>query len=136
MTKRIISAILCFVCAFSLFTACKKQEQKKESNVIDLPVAEANPNITNQQGEFIEATNGLYAVGGLAYIGKDYDFLKIMIEGKEWEFALSPEAARQIQVYNKDPENLQIKKGTMLQIKYEKKDLIFIATDIIILQEN
>ena len=136
MSKRVISVLLSLICVFSLFTACKKEEPKEESNVVDLPVAEANPNISNQQGRFFEATDGLYAEGGLAYLGKDYDFLKIMIEGKEWEFALSPEAARQIQVYNKDPKNLQIMKGTMLQIKYEKKDLIFTATEIGILQDN
>lgn len=136
MTKRIISVLLSLICVFSLFTACKKGEPQEESNVVDLPVAEANPNITKPQGEFFETSDGLYAVGGLAYLGKDYDFLKIMIEGKEWEFALSEEAKHHIEVYNKDPENLQIMKGTMLQIKYEKKDLIFVATEIGIVTAN
>ena len=135
MTKRIISAVLCFVCVFSLFTACKMQEQK-EGNVVDLPVAEPNPNITKLEGEFFETADGFYATGGLAYLGKDYDFLKIMIEGKEQEFAISKEAKHQIEVYNKDPEKPQIMKGTMLQIKYEKKDLIFVVTEIGILTAN
>ncbi len=134
MKKRIISALLSLICVFSLFTACKKEEPKEESNVVDLPVAEENPNITNPQGEFFETVDGLYAVGKLSVLGTD--FLRVKIEGKGWEFALSPEARHDIEVYNKDPENLEIMKGTMLQIKYEKKDLIFIATEIGIVTAN
>lgn len=132
MTKRIIAILLCFVCIFTLFTACKPKE---EGNVVPLPEAEENPNITKPEGSFWEAADGsFYANGKLSVLG--VDFIMLMIEGKEWEFYISKEAQHQIDVYNKDPENLKIMEGTMLQIKYEKKDLIFIAKEIEILIAN
>ena len=132
MTKRIIAILLCVVCIFTLFTACKPKE---EGNVVPLPEAESNPDITKPEGSFFETADGsFYANGKLSVLG--VDFIKLMIEGKEWEFAISKEAQHQIDVYNKDPEKPMIMEGTMLQIKYEKRDLIFIAKEIEILIAN
>lgn len=131
MTKRIISLILCVICTLSVFCAC----DKKEGNVVSLPVAEFNPNITKPEGGFGEEVGGLLtATGGLSVMGTD--FLKIMIEGKEYEFVISPEVQRKIDIFNKDKKNPQIMIGTMLKLYYEKKDLIFIATDIEIISAN
>lgn len=130
MTKKITSVLLCLVFALSLFSGCKKEE----GNVVPLPVADANPNISNHDGMFFEAGEDLYAQGGLSVLGTD--FLKLMIEGKEREFVISPEVQRKIDIFNKDEENLMIKKGTILQLKYEKKDLVFVATDIEIINAN
>ena len=130
MTKKIISLLLCLICVLSLFSACGK----KESNVVPLPVAEANPNITNAEGKFFEAGDLLMAQGGLSVMGTD--FLKLMIEGKEWEFVISPEVQRKIDIFNKDENNLQIMRGTILQLTYEKKDLVYVATDIEIISAN
>ena len=130
MTKKIISVLLCLICALSVFCAC----EKKEGNVVPLPVAEANPNITKPQGMFFEASGQHMAQGGLVVLGTD--FLKLMIEGKEREFVISPDVQRKIDIFNKDEENLQIMRGTMLQLTYEKKDLVFVASDIEIINAN
>ncbi len=132
MTKKIISLILCVICAVSVFSACGSKE---EGNVVSLPVAEFNPNITKPEGAFGEEVGGLLtATGGLSVMGTD--FLKIMIEGKEYEFVISPEVQRKIDIFNKDKNNLQIMIGTMLKLYYEKRDLIFTATDIEIINAN
>ena len=120
MTKKITSILLCLICALSLLSGCKKEE----GNVVPLPVAESNPNITNHEGMFFESGDMLYAQGGLSVLGTD--FLKLMIEGKEREFV----------IFNKDKDNLLIKQGTILQLTYEKKDLVFVATDIEIINAN
>lgn len=131
MTKKIISLVLCIIFAVSVFSACGK----KEGNVVSLPVAEHNPNITKPEGAFGEEAGGLLtATGGLSVMGTD--FLKIMIEGKEYEFVISPEVQRKIDVFNKDKKNPQIMIGTMLKLYYEIKDLIFITTDIEIITAN
>ena len=131
MVKRIISLILCIVCTLSVFCAC----EKKEGNVVSLPVAEFNPNISKPEGAFGEEVGGLLtATGGLSVMGDD--FLKLMIEGKEYEFFIPPEVQRKIDIFNNDKNNPQIMIGTMLKLYYEKKDLIFIATDIEIITAN
>ena len=130
MTKKITSILLCLICALSLLSGCKKEE----GNVDPLPVAESNPNITNHEGMFFESGYLLYAQGGLSVLGTD--FLKLMIEGKEREFVISPDVQRKIDVFNKDKDNLLIKQGTILQLTYEKKDLVFVATDIEIINAN
>ena len=90
-----------------------------------------NKNIINEiVGIHLATFKGFF----LTFMGKG--FLKIMIEGKEWEFVISDEVQHKIDVFNKDKDNLKIMRGTMLQLKYEKKDLIFIATDIEIIQAN
>jgi len=131
MSKKITSLILCIVLPFLAFSGCG---QKEKGNVIPLPVADANPNISNPKGEFYEIGGELKADGGLSVLGTD--FLKLMIEGEEWEFALSPEVIRKIEVFNKDKDNLLIKRGSMLSLTYEKQDLIFVATDIEIINAN
>ncbi len=131
MTKKNLSLILSIILAISLFSACANKE---EGNVISLPIAETNPNISNPKGEFYEIGGELKADGGLSVLGTD--FLKIMIDGKEIEFALSPEVIHKIEVFNKDKNNLLIKRGTMLSLTYKKQDLIFIATDIEIINAN
>lgn len=131
MNKKIIALMLCAICAFSIFGACAKEE----GNVVELPVAEVNPAITKPQGQFYELSDGsLVAQGGLSVLGTD--FLKLMIEGEEIEFAISPELQRKIDIFNKDKDNLKIMRGTMLNLTYEKRDLIFIATDIEIVTAN
>lgn len=131
MTKKIISLVLCIIFAISVFSACGKEE----GNVVKLPVAEFNPNISKPEGAFGEESDGrLTATGGLSVMG--IDFLKIMIEGDEYEFVISPEVQRKIDVFNKDKKNPQIMIGTMLKLYYEIKDLIFIAKDIEIITAN
>ncbi len=130
MTKKIISAILCIILALSLFSACKSDD-----NTIKLPVAEPNPNITHPEGEFyVDADGNKTAVGGLSAMGTD--FLKIMVEGKEQEFIISPEVQRKIDLFNKDKNNLKIMRGTMLKLVYETRDLVNTATDIEIINAN
>ncbi len=131
MTKRLVSLILCIICTLTVFCACGKNE----GNVISLPVAEFNPNISKPEGAFGEESGGLLtATGGLSVMGTD--FLKLMIEGKEYEFVISPELQRQIDIFNRDKDDLKIMIGTMLKLYYEKKDLVFIATDMEIITAN
>ena len=134
MKKKILTLVLCIVCAIVVFAACGEPHPKEEGNVVSLPVADANPAITHPEGKFFESGDTLYAQGGLSVMGKG--FLKIMIDGKEWEFVISDEVQHKIDIFNKDKDNLKIMRGTMLQLTYEKKDLIFIATDIEIIQAN
>ena len=130
MIKKIISLILCVLCILTLFTACGKNE----NNIIDLPIAEPNENIKKPEGMFFETNGKLAAQGGLSVLGDD--FLKIMIEGKEYEFGLSDDVIRKIGIFNKDKENLKIKRGTILMLFYEIKDATYFATDIEIITAN
>ncbi len=130
MKKRILASILCVLCIVSLFCACGK----KESNIEQLPVADFNPEITDPEGSFYEFEGQLKADGGLVALGED--FLKLMIEGKEIEFALSDNAIKQINIFNEDKNNLMIKKGTMLSLTYEIKNLVYVVQDVEILQSN
>lgn len=132
MNKKFLSFLLCIFCVFTLFTACGKN--KNDKNTVDLPIAESNPQITKPEGTFLEASGDLLAQGGLSALGDD--FLKIMIEGKEYEFELSDDVIRKIGIFNKDKENLQIKRGTMLMLTYEIKDATYFATDIEIINAN
>ncbi len=127
-TSVLISCLLLTTLALS---ACGTRGSSK---VTPLPVATANPNITTPQGQYYEVEGKLKAEGGLAALGED--FLKLMIEGKEVEFALSKRAIDEIAVYNKDKNNLLIKRGTMLLITYTKNDLIYTAESIEILIAN
>ncbi len=131
MTKKIISLILCIVFAASLFCSCAKNE----GNVIDLPVAEYNPNITHPEGEFyVDAHDNKTVIGGLSVMGKG--FLKLMVEGKEYEFIISDAVQKKIDIFNKDEKNLKIMRGTMLKLVYETRDLVNTATDIEIIRSN
>ncbi len=128
MKKRILSSILCVVCAFSLLVACN------DSKEIDLPLAELNENITKPEGKFLEVNGKPTAQGGLSSLGENY--LKIMIEGTEYEFKASAEVMRKIGIFNKDENNLKIKIGTFLMLTYEMQGDIYFATDIEIVESN
>ncbi len=128
---KILITILCLILCSGCFSACKKDN---ESNIIDLPIASQNPNITNNKGEFYEVNGELRATGGLSVLGEN--FLKIMIDGKEREFVLSENAKKQISVYNEDKDNLRIMKGTMLLISYHERNLIHVADSIEIVTAN
>ena len=131
--KRKLIFMLCLVLAMSMFSGCTKNDGF--AKVTDLPVASANPDISKPQGQLYETADGkLKAEGGLVTLGED--FMRVMIEGEEREFALSPNAQREISIYNQDKKNLRIMRGTMLLITYTKKDLIWTAETIDILLAN
>ena len=131
MKIKTLSILLCIFTLFSV-SACKKSEGS--SNIIPLPVATPNPNISKPEGAFRTINGKPAATGGLSVLGTD--FLKIMVEGKEVEFALSKDALKQIGYYIEDKDNPQIMKGTMLTIHYHEDDLIKIADEIVIVTAN
>ncbi len=131
MKKRILALILCVVCTLAVFSGCKKND---DENLIDLPITEANPNITKPEGSFYEASNKLYADGGLSALGDD--FIRIMVNKTEVEFKMSDEVIRKIGIFNKDENNLQIKRGTFLSLQYEIEDGKYFAKDIEIINAN
>ena len=130
MKRKLIIYPLCLMLAVSFLSGCK------QSNAKPLPIATKNPNITKPEGQFYgETASGEFrAEGGLVSLGEDS--MRVMIEGKEYEFVLSPNAQREISIYNKDEKNLQIMRGTMLLITYTKKDLIWTAETMDILLAN
>lgn len=128
MKKRILSLIFCVLCVFSLFVACN------DSKEIELPIAEANENITKPEGTFLTVNGKPTAQGGLSALGENY--LKIMIEGKEYEFKASAEVMRKIGIFNKDKNDLKIKRGTFLMLPYEMQGDVYFATDIEIIETN
>ncbi len=133
MRHNVIASMLCLITLLTCMTACKKNEDK--STTISLPVATANPNITRPEGRFYTVNKDeLMADGGLTALGED--FLKIMVEGEEIEFALSKNAMEEIAVYNKDKKNPQIMRGTMLEIRYTKRNLVYVAESIGIINAN
>ncbi len=128
--RRIIAVLACTVFVMSLCAGCKKDEP----GVTKLPVATPNPNITHPEGKYYEAEGALKAEGGLKVLGAD--FMKVMIEGKEEEFALSEHAQWEISQYNKDPENPRICIGTMLLVTYEVKNLVKVVETMDIITAN
>ena len=114
-----------------LLTGCSFLEETKEPQINPNAVATLNPNITVPQGQFYTAGDTLYAEGGLSAWGDG--FIKLMIEGKEIEFALSPTAQKHFDTYVK---NGKLARGTMLSLDYTKKNLIFVANSISLLQAN
>ena len=134
MKNKLFAAVMCFVLAASLMAGCKKDGQDAMSSITPLPVATANPNITHPEGQYYTSNGELKAEGGLSVLGSD--FLKIMIEGQEVEFALSENAKREISIYNKDKDNPRIMQGTMLLITYTERDLIKIAETMDIINAN
>ena len=127
---------LCLILAVSFLAGCKKNDEMKDLiTLTNSSVAEKNPDISKPEGQFYETGDGQFkAEGGLVSLGKDS--MRVMIEGKEYEFVLSPNAQREISIYNKDEKNLQIMRGTMLLITYTKKDLIWTAETMDILLAN
>lgn len=128
MKKKILSLILCCICAVSLFAACGEPKE------IELPIEKYNENITKPQGKFLEIDGKPTAQGGLSAMGKDY--IKLMVEGKEYEFKLSDDVIRKVGIFNKDKDNLMIKRGTVLMLTYEVQDETYFATDIEIINAN
>lgn len=133
MKQILTTTILCIVFVTTLLSGCGK-DTDNTSTVTPLPVADANPEITNPQGSFYTSNGELKAEGGLVTLGSD--FMRIMVEGNEVEFALSERAQKEISIYNKDEKNLQIMQGTMLLVTYTERDLIKIAETIDILIAN
>ena len=132
MKKRILSLILCVLCAFSLFGACSKSDSR---DLIELPIAEINPDITKPKGEFYTANGDeLYASGGLSALGNE--FVRIMIDGKEYEFEMSDEVIKKIGIFNKDKDDLKIKRGTMITLRYRIDGKKYFAEDIEIVTAN
>ena len=132
MKKNRIALTLCLITLVTCVTACKNDDKNA---TISLPVATANPDITRPEGKFYTVNKDeLMADGGLTALGED--FLKIMVEGKEIEFALSKNAMEEIAIYNKDRKNPQIMRGTMLEIRYTKRNLIYVAESIGIINAN
>lgn len=131
MKHKLLIYPLCLILAVSFLSGCKKEEGNAP-----LPVATKNPNITKPEGQFYgETASGEFrAEGGLVSLGKDS--MRVMVEGKEYEFVLSEKAKWEISIYNEDPKNLQIMRGTMLAITYTRKDLIWTAESIEILTAN
>lgn len=132
MKKKILAAILCVVMSVSMMTGCKNNKQ--ESEITPLPVATSNPEITHPEGQYYTSDGENKAEGGLTVLGSD--FLKVMIEGEEIEFALSKNAQREISIYNKDEKNPRIMQGTMLLITYTERDHIKIAETMDIINAN
>ena len=131
MKNKIVVLALCALITVGMFSACGR---KSESNVIPLPVATPNPDISRPEGRFYKIGDELKAEGGLSVLG--YDFLKIMIEGKETEFALSQKAMKEISFFNKNEKEPMIRRGTMLIITYTIKDLVYTAESIEIVNAN
>ncbi len=131
MKRRIMAVLACAVFVMSLCAGCKKEE---ESKVTQLPVATPNPEITHPEGRYYEAEGKLKAEGGLKVLGSD--FMRVMIEGEEIEFALSEHAQWEISQYNKDPKNPRICQGTMLLITYEVENLVKVAQTMDIINAN
>ncbi len=132
MKRRMLAICMCALLSVSVFAGCKKNEGS--SKITPLPVATPNPNITRPQGQYYEVKGELKAEGGLKALGKD--FMKVMIEGEEVEFALTEKAQWEISVYNKDPKNPRIMQGTMLLITYTERDLVKFAETMDILESN
>ena len=134
MRNRIFAAAVSLLMAVSFMTACGKDKQNASSSVTPLPVATANPDITHPEGQYYTSNGEKKAEGGLTVLGSD--FLKVMIEGQEVEFALSENAKREISIFNKDEKKPRIMRGTMLLITYTERDLIKIAETMDIINSN
>ena len=131
MKRKLTALLTCLILVCGLFAGCKNNG---ESKVTPLPVATPNPEITHPEGRFYEAEGKMKAEGGLKALGSD--FMRVMIEGQEVEFALTENAQREISIYNKDPKNPRIMQGTMLLITYTQRDLVKFAETMDIITAN
>jgi len=127
MKRRVLSLILCLVLSLTLFCACGNKE-------IELPIAERNENITKPEGEFFEANGEPMVHGGLVSLRKND--LTIIVEGTEYTFIISDDVKKAIEFFNKDKNDLKIKRGTMLGLTYEIKDGEYYATELEIIEAN
>lgn len=134
MKHKTAAVILSIAMTATMVSGCGSNSGEASSSVTPLPVATSNPNITHPEGRFYISDGENKAEGGLTTLGSD--FLKVMIDGEEIEFALSENARREISVYNEDEDNLQIMRGTMLLITYTERDLIKIAETMDIINAN
>ena len=119
--------MLCLVLSLTLFSACGNKE-------VELPIAEKNEDITKPEGEFYEASGKSKALGGLVTLRKKD--LTLIIEGTEYTFLMSDDVKKAIEFFNKDENDLKIKKGTMLGLTYEIKDGEYCATELEIIDAN
>lgn len=128
MKNKVLSLVLCIICITALFTSCGKPKET------ELPIASPNENITKPEGKFYEVNKEPVAEGGLVSLGDDY--LTIMIEKKEYKFIMSDDVKKAIAFFNKDKDNLRIKRGTMLVLYYEIQDGNYFAKSLEILEAN
>ena len=127
MKRKVLALVLCLVLSLTLFSACGNKE-------IELPVAEKNENITKPEGEFYEASGKSKALGGLVTLRKED--LTLIIQGNEYTFIMSDDVKKAIEFFNKDKNDLRIKKGTVLGLTYEIKDGQYYATELEIIEAN
>ena len=127
MKRKVIALILCLVLSATLFSACGNKE-------VELPVAEKNENITKPEGEFYEVNGKPHATGGLVTLRKED--LTLIIQGNEYTFIMSDDVKKAIEFFNKDKNDLRIKKGTILGLTYEIKDATYFATELEIVEAN
>lgn len=127
MKRKVLALTLCLIFCSTFFCACGNKE-------VELPVAEKNENITKPEGEFYEANGKPHAMGGLVTLRKED--LTLIIQGNEYTFIISDDAKKAIEFFNKDENNLKIKKGTILGLTYEIKDGTYYATELEIIEAN
>ncbi len=127
MKNKVLSLILCLVLSLTLFCACGNKE-------VELPIAEKNEDITRPEGEFFEAGGNQKVHGGLVSLRKND--LTLIIEETEYTFLISDDVKRAIEFFNKDENDLKIKRGTMLGLTYEIKDGEYYATELEIIEAN
>lgn len=127
MKRKVLAMILCLVLSTSLFCACGNKE-------VELPIAEKNENITKPEGEFSEVNGKPHATGGLVTLRKED--LTLIIEGNEYMFLMSDDVKKAVEFFNKDENDLKIKRGTILGLTYEIKDGQYYATELEIIEAN
>ena len=129
MKNKFLSVALCVVLSVSLLSACDMF-----NNEVELPVTEKNENIKNLKGEFSEVNGKPQATGGLVTLRKND--LTLIIEGNEYTFLMSDDVKKAVEFFNKDENDLKIKKGTLLSLTYEIKDEEYYATELEIVEAN
>lgn len=127
MKRKVLALMLCLVLSLTLFCACGNKE-------VELPIAEKNESITKPEGEFFEANGKPQAMGGLVTLRKDD--LTLIIEGTEYTFLMSDNIKKAVEFFNKDENDLKIKKGTLLSLTYEIKDGQYFANELEIIEAN
>ena len=115
------------VLSATFLSACTNKE-------VELPVAEKNENITKPEGEFFESNGKPQVMGGLVTLRKND--LTLVVEGNEYTFLMSDDVKKAVEFFNKDENDLKIKKGTILSLTYEIKDEEYYATELEIIEAN
>ena len=130
MKRKLLIFPLCLILSMSFLAGCNMKKKAPH------PIATHNPDISIPEGRFLgETPDGQFrAEGGLVSLGEDS--MRAIIEGKEYEFVLSEKVKWELSIFNKDSENPQIMRGTMLGITYSKRDLIWTAETIDIITAN